>query len=235
MKEEAGNELRLIIAESNRIVRLGLEVIFKDQPGIAVVGQASSSKELLTVLKGTLAHVVLIDYTAAGFSIDVVPTLLARYPKLRVVAITPDQQATTIVHALRAGVTSYIKKDCDFGEIVGSIRETALGGKFFCGQILETIRRDQINVDDLDLDPASCEPIALTEREQEIIRLISESFTNQQIAEKLFLSPHTVHTHRKNIMQKLGVNNTAAIVLYAVKTGLVNANKFLFTSSGQVV
>jgi DNA-binding CsgD family transcriptional regulator len=73
--------------------------------------------------------------------------------------------------------------------------------------------------------------VSITERELEIITLIAEGYTNVEIAEKLFLSPHTVNTHRKNILQKLGVNNTAAIVMYAVKTQLVSPNKFLFSPS----
>jgi DNA-binding NarL/FixJ family response regulator len=133
------------------------------------------------------------------------------------------------VNALRAGVTSYIKKDCDVHEIVDSIRETAKGGRFFCGQILEAIRREAIDVNDLDIVELSCEPVVISDRELEVIKLIAEGYTNVEIAEKLFLSPHTVNTHRKNIMQKLGVNNTAAIVMYAVKSQLVSPNKFLFS------
>jgi DNA-binding CsgD family transcriptional regulator len=86
-------------------------------------------------------------------------------------------------------------------------------------------------VNDLELTEFNCEAVSITERELEIITLIAEGYTNVEIAEKLFLSPHTVNTHRKNILQKLGVNNTAAIVMYAVKTQLVSPNKFLFSPS----
>jgi DNA-binding NarL/FixJ family response regulator len=111
------------------------------------------------------------------------------------------------------------------------VRETAAGGRFFCGQILNTIRKESIDVNDLELTEFNCEAVSITERELEIITLIAEGYTNVEIAEKLFLSPHTVNTHRKNILQKLGVNNTAAIVMYAVKTQLVSPNKFLFSPS----
>jgi DNA-binding NarL/FixJ family response regulator len=110
------------------------------------------------------------------------------------------------------------------------VRETANGSKFFCGQILNTIRSVDIDVDGENWTTFNCEPIHLSDREQEIITLIAEGYTNTAIAEQLFLSPHTVNTHRKNIMQKLGVKNTAAIVMYAVKTNLVNVNKFLFSA-----
>ena len=106
--------------------------------------------------------------------------------------------------------------------------ETQKGNKFFCGQILETIQKAQIDVNDLDFDSFSCDAVVLSERENEIIVLIAEGFTNNQIAEELFLSNHTITTHRKNIMAKLGVKNTAGIVMYAVKTNLVSPNKYLF-------
>jgi DNA-binding NarL/FixJ family response regulator len=74
----------------------------------------------------------------------------------------------------------------------------------------------------------TCDPVTLTEREQEILTLIAEGHTNTSIAERLFVSSHTVGTHRKNMMAKLGVNNTAALVMYAVRSGMVSPNKFLF-------
>jgi DNA-binding NarL/FixJ family response regulator len=146
-------------------------------------------------------------------------------------AITPEQSAQTLVDALRSGITSYIKKDCDISEIVNAVSETAYGNKFFCGQILEAIQKANIDVNDLDFDSFTCEAVILSERENEIIVLIAEGNTNEQIAEQLFLSKHTVNTHRKNIMAKLGVKNTAGIVMYAVKTNLVSPNKFLFAPS----
>ena len=123
---------------------------------------------------------------------------------------------------------SYVKKDCELSEIVNAVLETQKGNKFFCGQILETIQKAQIDVNDLDFDSFSCDAVVLSERENEIIVLIAEGFTNNQIAEELFLSNHTITTHRKNIMAKLGVKNTAGIVMYAVKTNLGSPNKYLF-------
>ena len=113
-------------------------------------------------------------------------------------------------------------------EVLEAIEITSRGGTFFCGQILDAIRRESIDVSDLELVDFTCDPVVLTEREIEVLTYISEGLTNVQIAEKLFLSSHTVNTHRKNIMQKLGVNNTASMVMYAVKSGFVSPNKFLF-------
>ena len=85
-------------------------------------------------------------------------------------------------------------------------------------------------MEDIDFESFSCEPVLLSERENQIIVFIAEGKTNAQIAETLFLSNHTINTHRKNIMAKLGVKNTAGIVMYAVKTELISPNKFLFAA-----
>ncbi len=223
--------MKIIIADSNDIVRVGLRTILTNDKSWQIVGEASSSKELYEQLVSFGADLVIIDYTSAGFSIDIVPKIVSKFQNLRIVAITPEQSANTIVDALRSGVLSYIKKDCDIGEIINSVKETYAGNKFFCGQVLETIQRASIDVDDIDFDSFSCESVVLTDREIEIITLIAEGYTNTEIADLLHLSPHTITTHRKNIMAKLGAKNTAAIVMYAVKTNLISPNKFLFSSS----
>lgn len=222
--------MKIIIADNNDIVLVGLQSILHAEVGIDVVGEARSNEQLLDILAQFETDAILIDYTAFGFNIDVIPKIRSKYPKVQILAITPEQSAQTLVHALKSGVISYIKKDCDVTEIVDAVRETGRGNKFFCGQILETIQKASIDVNDVDLEAFSCAPVLLTERENEIIVWIAEGYTNAQIAEKLFLSNHTVNTHRKNIMAKLGVKNTAGIVMYAVKMDLIRPNKFLFSS-----
>ncbi len=223
--------MNLILADSNDLIRLGLRTVLTAELNVTIVGEARSEKELIAQLSTFGATVVLIDFTSEGFTIDTIQRISTKYPLLKFLAVTSAQNAQTLVDALRSGVTSYVKKDCELSEIVEAVRETSRGNKFFCGQILETIQRANIRVNDLDFDSFSCEPVVLSERENEIIVLISEGHTNEIIAEQLFLSKHTVNTHRKNIMSKLGVKNTAGIVMYAVKTELVSPNKFLFAPS----
>jgi len=223
------SKIRVVVADSNRLIRIGLGVVLSEEADIEMAGEAESEVALKELLSEVRVDVLLIDFTAPQFSIETVPAILTDYPNIQVVAITPDQEGHTIVNALKAGVKSYVKKDCDLNEIVSSVRDTANGNKFFCGQILNTINQVDIDPDSEDFESFNCEPVKLSEREQEIITLIAEGHTNTTIAEKLFLSPHTVNTHRKNIMHKLGVKNTASIVMYAVKSNLVNVNKFLFS------
>jgi DNA-binding NarL/FixJ family response regulator len=220
--------MNLILADSNQLILIGLRTVFAEELDVEIIGEAHSDEELLAQLNAFGEAIVLIDYTSENFSIDVIPRALQLFPKAKFVAITPDQSAQTVVDALRSGVLSYIKKDCDFLEITNAVKETAKGHKFFCGQVLESIKKACINTEDIDFESFSCEAISLSERELEIIKLIAEGNTNAHIAELIFLSTHTVNTHRKNIMAKLGVKNTAGIVMYAVKTNLVSPNKFLF-------
>lgn len=222
--------MRIILADSNDLVRIGIRTILSSELEVEIVGEARSSKELMEMLKTFGADVVVMDFTAPGFEIDVLMHMRNEFPSVQSVAITPDQSAQVLVDALRAGITSYVKKDCSIPEIIDAVSETYKGNKFFCGQILETIRDANLNVEDLDGDVFNCEAVLISKRECEIIVLIAEGYTNAQIAEKLFLSSHTVNTHRKNIMSKLGVKNTAGIVMYAVKTNLISPNKFLFTA-----
>ena len=225
------NKVNLILADSNDLMRLGLRTVLTAELNVTIVGEARNEKELVSQLAAFGATVVLIDFTSEGFTIDTIQRISSKDPSLKFLAVTSAQNAQTLVDALRSGVTSYVKKDCELSEIVDAVRETSRGNKFFCGQILETIQRANIDVNDLDFDSFSCEPVVLSERENEIIVLIAEGHTNEIIAEQLFLSKQTVNTHRKNIMAKLGVKNTAGIVMYAVKTDLVSPNKFLFAPS----
>ena len=220
--------MKVIIADSNELIRVGIRTILNSDKTLEIVSEARNSEELLSEIQNFGTDIILIDYTSPGFTIDIIPSVLHKFPSVKFVAITPEQSAQTLVDALRCGVQSYVKKDCDVSEIINSIKETERGNKFFCGQILETIQRAHINLEDIDFESFSCEPVLLSERENEIIKFIAEGQTNTQIADILFLSTHTINTHRKNIMAKLGVKNTAGIVMYAVKTGLVSPNKFLF-------
>ncbi len=223
--------IRLLLADFSDLSRIGLKTIFRSNNDIKVVGEAKSNEELKKLIAETEVDVVMIDYTSNNFNIEVVSDCKSIRPNVHFIAITPLQSREVLINAIRHGIKSYIKKDCDEQEILDSIPSTANGDKFFCGRILETIQRNDININHLEAEPLSCLPVSLSQRELEVIQMIAEGKTNVQIAEDLFISTHTVNTHRKNIMFKLGVNNTAAIVMYAVKYRLVSPSEFNFSTS----
>ena len=218
---------RILIADSNQLVACGLQATLRSHGIDQVVGQARSEQEMFDLIDLFSPDLVILDFVTSGFSVESIIRLKAK-GRIRVLALTDAQRGVTLVNALRAGVDGYVKKDCDLQEIVEAVRETQCGRKFFCSQILDTIKREGINLESLDVVDPDCAGVSLSKRELQVIRLIAEGFTNPQISEKLFVSPHTITTHRRNILQKLGVNNTASVVLYAVQAGLVSPNKFLF-------
>ncbi|MBM55504.1 MAG: hypothetical protein CMB32_02995 [Euryarchaeota archaeon] len=222
----------IIIADSSTIGKIGLRAVINSLPGYEIVEEVESSHELLSILKSYSPDLIIIDFLSDEFDIDVVLKIKRDSMRINVLAVTPMQSSQTFVHAMKAGVDSYIKKSCDIEELTEAIKLTSIGTSYFCGKILEEIRKASIEVEDLNnVAELPCEAIELSKREKEVLYLIAEGNTNTEIAEILFLSSHTVSTHRKNIMIKLGVKNTAGIVMYAVKSGLVSPNKFLFQAS----
>ena len=139
-------------------------------------------------------------------------------------AITTYYSQSSVLKAIESGVTGYILKDCGKEEVIEAVNATGKGQNFFCGKIIESIVKEKTSYIDVSKVASCCEPVNLSNREIEIVKLIAGGFTNKEIADKLFLSNHTIITHRKNIMSKIGVNNTAGIVVYAVKESLVVPN-----------
>jgi len=224
------SQTSIIIADSSTISRLGLNAIINQMDGFIVVGEADNSKSVLDLIIVKSPDLVIIDFLSDDFDIETVMNIKRKFPKLFLLGITPLQNGNTLINALRAGIDSYIKKSCDIPEVVDAIESTSKGKSFYCGKILEKIRKESIDISEMNNIDLSCDAVALSRREKEILTLISEGLTNSRIAEMLFLSSHTITTHRKNIMSKLGVKNTAGIVMYAVKSGIVSPNKFLFAS-----
>ncbi len=222
--------IKVLIADSSELVRIGLRSVFANTKKINVVGEAHFGKELSEKIAASNPDVVVIDYTSTDFNLDVIPEAIQNNKQVKFVAITHVHTGNSIINAIKSGIISHVKKDCGIEEIVDSVIETSKGNKFFCGTLLDIIKKESIDIEKVATDTLTCAPVILSERELEIISLIADGYTNQQVAEKLFLSAHTVNTHRKNIMQKLGVNNTAGIVMYAVKANLVSPNKYLFSA-----
>tara|TARA_Y100001968_G_C19384106_1_gene731884 strand:+ start:893 stop:1573 length:681 start_codon:yes stop_codon:yes gene_type:complete len=222
----------IIIADSSELVRRGLKAILKST-SVAQYNliDVESSSELFDKLDSTKDSILIVDYTSDGFSLDDIIKVKSKFKKLLIVAITPYINAATIAQAIRAGIESHIKKECSAKEIVESIEDTIKGKKFFCSDIVKQMKTEAVDVNTIEFNSLSFDNKTLSDRELEIIQFIAEGYTNSQIAAVLYLSNHTINTHRKNIMKKLNVNNTAGIVMYAVKTELVSPNQFSFSSS----
>jgi DNA-binding NarL/FixJ family response regulator len=190
------------------------------------LAEAVSTSDLINQSKFYKPDLIIIDYTSVNYSLDGLSQIVKKYPKAKLLAITELQSNEVISKGLKIGITSHLLKDCDEDEIIEAIYKTAKGEKFICGKIANAVLQEKSTV----VSEYSCQGMNISEREMEIITLIAEGYSNKEVADKLFLSTHTITTHRKNIMNKLGVNNTAGLVLFAVRENLVSPNHFLFSS-----
>jgi DNA-binding NarL/FixJ family response regulator len=223
----------IVIADNSELILNGLKCILQPLVGEKIFSFTKYAL-LKEYLKATKNVLLIIDYTARGFSLNKVVELKNKYPKMLVMALTPYTNAQTIVQAVEAGIESHIKKECSVEEIKDAFNATSAGSKFFCNDIVAQMRKENINPKNIDFKSLDPNPVSLSDRELQIIQFIAEGYTNSQIAAIVYLSNHTVNTHRKNIMKKLGVNNTAGIVMYAVKEQMVTPNQFSFKKSNLV-
>jgi len=212
-----GAKIQVIIADSQFVAREGIKSILAGENDIAIVAEAVDKKELLHSIKTHKPAVVIMDYNNPGFfeAADIA-SIKNVSPATNVMVISSDHDRSNIFQVLEYGVKNFLTKECDKREIIEAVKATARGEKFFCHKIIDLILEKHIQKKDID-----CEPTLLSERENEVITLIAGGHTNKQIGDKLHLSPHTIGTHRKNIMRKLRVNTASEITMYAFRLGLI--------------
>lgn len=220
-------KIKITIADSHFLSRKGLVVLLNENADFVLLAEALSISDLINQSKFYKPDLIIIDYTSVNYSLDGLQQIVKKYPKAKLLAITELQSNEIISRGLKIGITSHLLKDCDQDEIIEAIYKTAKGEKFICGKIANAVLQEKSTT----ISEYSCQGMNISDREMEIITLIAEGYSNKEVADKLFLSTHTVTTHRKNIMNKLGVNNTAGLVLFAVRENLVSPNHFLFSSS----
>jgi len=227
------SKIKILIADNSFLIREGFRSIINSTSDFKLIGEAEKAEDLNEQLLLHLPNVLVIDYTSKYFCIDDIQVIHQEFPKVNILAVTNPQDRAVISKAIDNGVVSHLLKDCGKDEIIEAIHNTSKGQKFFCGKIVDIILKEKDSITGTPKMPegVSCDGIKLSAREIEIIQLVADGLSNKQIAEKLFLSVHTVTTHRKNIMSKLGINNTAGLVMYAIRQNLVEKSKLLFTSN----
>lgn len=223
------NLINVIVANSNYLTGAALSHLIEQLPDFNLVAWVENQEMLFEKLKLNNVDLLVVDFTSEGFSCSSIQWAKRNFQKIEVLAITALPQKEVILNSFKAGAQSYILNDCGKDEIIEALYKTSEGKDFLCGKVLHQLQIGECS-NLSDPKEVSCEGISLTERELDIVKLIAEGNSNKQIADILCLSTHTINTHRKNIMSKLGVNNTAGLVMYAVKENLLGPNKFLFSS-----
>ncbi|UTW61948.1 response regulator transcription factor [bacterium SCSIO 12741] len=211
-------DLKIVHAEAEPLAHFGLKALLGEGGGIQSIEHCENSDELKTYLQNNEADLVILDYDQSGFFS---PQDLAWIKKeksgTRVLIISSDNNNPSIISILERGVDGFLTRQCDRDEIINAIFAIAKGEKFYCNKIVDVLMERTFAPQEKD----NCDPTSLSNREIEITQLIAEGFTTPQIADKLCLSPHTVSTHRKNILKKLDISSVSALINYAYKSGLV--------------
>jgi DNA-binding NarL/FixJ family response regulator len=214
-----GAALRVLVVDDHRLFRSGLRDVLEES-GIAIAGEADSGEEALELAPAMSPDVVIMDLTLPGISgAEATRRLLAADPKLTVLVVTVSADGDDIDEALAAGARGYLLKDATARELVAGVRAAAAGEAPLSPPVaarLVASMRDVRRARDAAGDPAD-----LSERELQVLRLISEGRDNTQIARALYISPETVKDHVSHILSKLGVENRIQAAVYAVRTDLV--------------
>jgi DNA-binding NarL/FixJ family response regulator len=211
-------KFRLAIIDDHQVVINGLKSMLAADPGLQVDFTTQSSDELLNYLQISVPDVLLMDMQMPGLSgVDLGKKILKLYPQIKIVAFSSFDDSSMVKQILRAGARGYILKNADWQTITKAIH-TVMSGEQFIDEAIQKILLQE----SLTGQRRSLYEVPITKREKEILKLVSEGLSSQQIAEKLFISVRTVETHRQNLNQKLDIKNTAGLIKEAMKRGLAD-------------
>lgn len=210
-------KIKLLIADDHRILLDGLMLMLKDVPQIEIVSTASNGEEVLLKMSSYYVDILLMDIQMPlldGY--ETAKIITQKYPDTKIITLSMHSERVYIEKMYAAGVSGYLLKSSGKEDIVAAIEKVFQGGKYFSDEVTAAILNKDNNI-------KGSKASELTKREKEIVAHIAAGLSNPEIAKKLFLSNDTVKTHRKNIMRKLDVNNTASLVKYAMDNSLLNS------------
>ncbi|MBC8124238.1 MAG: response regulator transcription factor [Candidatus Kapabacteria bacterium] len=215
--------IKVIIADDHEISRIGIRRLLSIAPDIDIIGEAIDGANALELSRSKRPDVVLLDVLMPNVSgIEAAQRIKAELKDIAVIMLSAAEDEKSIERAMYAGADGYLSKEVTSEELVAAIRTVILGERVFSRSILNLLEGKA-------QDQKTSQPsVTLTKREEEIVTLVAKGLTSQDIAKKLFISPRTVETHRARIMDKLGVNNAAGLVRFA----LLHATYFDVGSNG---
>ena len=212
--------MKILHANANTLMRSGLKFLAQKGGGIELLESVASQRELEKRLEKEQFDLIIIDpHVENGFEKASVGFIRSEYPHARVLVISDVSDQETVLQILEMGAHGYLTYECDEDEIVHALFALNKGEKFYCNKVLDIVFNKHLYKKESD----NCEPTNLSVRETEIVELLARGSTNKEVAHKLNISPHTVHTHRKNIMKKIGVRSISELTIYCVSIGLVEA------------
>ncbi len=199
-----GLKINVYLVDDHKIFVQGIAKLLSAEPSINIIGYAYDAKSALTFFKENIPHILITDIRMTGLSgIDLTRIIKEEYPEIKVIGLSMFDKPEIIKELLDAGAEGYLLKDLEKNELVRAIHEVHDGKIYYSGSVSEVLLKTLDNKD------------FLTKREKEIIGLISKEKTNSEIADQLFISTHTVESHRKNIFRKTKAKTIVGLINYA--------------------
>jgi two-component system response regulator NreC len=213
--------IKVLLADDHTILRTGLKMLIGGAEDLVVVGEAGDGEEAVARAAALRPDVVLMDITMPKMDgIQATREIRRAHPEVKVLMLTMHEDDAYLFRTIQAGGAGYVLKKAADIEVLDAIRHVAAGGAFIRPAVATRLMQDYMARVDLGEEVDSYG--RLTEREREILRLIAQGNTNTQIAQQLVISVRTVESHRANLMDKLGLQNRAELVKYALRKGLLD-------------
>jgi DNA-binding NarL/FixJ family response regulator len=209
--------IRVVIADDHTILREGLRQLLTSAPDIEVAGEAADGFEVMARVRGEPFDVLILDMSMPGRSgIELIKLVKAERPKLRILVLSMHEEEQYAVRSIKAGASGYMTKDSAGTQLVNAIRKVATGGAFISAEVAEQLA--------LGAMPDAEGPLhaKLSDREYEVFQLLVAGVSVSEIAARLNLSAKTVSTHKARLMEKLGIDNQADLVRYAMRHNLAD-------------
>jgi len=211
--------MRVLIVDDHAIIRDGLRAILEAQPDIEVVGEAMEGREALEKADELRPDVVIMDLTMPGMGgLEATRQLKLLYPDVRVMALTMHESDDYFFQVLQAGADGYFVKGGSSAELLSALRTVSRGEVFLYPSMATRLLKDYLKPARAGRDRYE----GLTDREVEILKLVAEGRSNQEIGDLLVVSVSTVQTHRANLMAKLGLHSRTELVKYAIRQGIIS-------------
>jgi two-component system, NarL family, response regulator NreC len=207
--------VRVLLADDHPIVLQGVRAVL-EREGFEIIGEASDGREAVRLCERLYPEVAVLDVSMPLLNgIDAAHEIRKNHPHTKTVILSMHTEDKFVLESLRAGVSGYVLKKRAPEELVRAIREVCKGEIFLSAGICRTVVQAFINKTELASEP-------LSDRERHVLQLVAEGKTSKEIASILSISPKTTEFHRSNIMEKTGIHNTAGLVHYAIRQGLVD-------------
>lgn len=214
------NRINIVITDDHKIFREGLAGLLDREDHLHIVGDAGDAPALWQLLEAHRVDLVIMDIDLGTVSgIDLTRELKAKYPDIMVLALSMHGEKNYIVKMMESGASGYILKNAGKEEMLSAVTTVANGDTYLSKQVSSTLIEQLLYPEK---PRKKQDGIPLTDRELEVLRFIADEYSNAEIAERLFISIRTVDTHRRNLLEKLAVKNTAGLVKYALRNGLLN-------------